>query len=178
MHLIESYAAFSSISTGGSLTTTPLPNQNRSNKNNPQAPNNNILGRSNFPGRTPQSQSHPIVRQQRQRPSTSSTIRKNMPSTTTSSANDVLLYVPNLIGYARVAFTITSLVLMLVYDNNNSTEGNTYYWVVAIALYIASFVGDLFGTYLPTKQIKANQSNTEERKEPWILLLCFLLLDR
>eukprot|EP00536_Pseudo-nitzschia_multiseries_P009198 jgi/Psemu1/200187/e_gw1.252.4.1 len=52
-----------------------------------------------------------------------------------TTANDVLLYVPNLIGYSRVAFTITALFLMLAAREN---------WVLAIVLYLASFVGDLF----------------------------------
>ena len=57
-------------------------------------------------------------------------------ATTTTTAKDVLLYVPNLIGYSRVAFTIGALFLMIAAKD---------YWVIAIALYSASFVGDLFG---------------------------------
>eukprot|EP00537_Pseudo-nitzschia_pungens_P014737 CAMPEP_0172401486 /NCGR_PEP_ID=MMETSP1061-20121228/50434_1 /TAXON_ID=37318 /ORGANISM="Pseudo-nitzschia pungens, Strain cf. pungens" /LENGTH=220 /DNA_ID=CAMNT_0013135137 /DNA_START=84 /DNA_END=746 /DNA_ORIENTATION=- len=52
-----------------------------------------------------------------------------------TTANNVLLYVPNLIGYSRVAFTIAALFLMLAAPG---------YWVLAITLYISSFVGDLF----------------------------------
>ena len=57
-------------------------------------------------------------------------------TTTRTTANDVLLYIPNLIGYSRVACTIGALFLMIVAMD---------YWMLAIALYLASFVGDLFG---------------------------------
>jgi phosphatidylglycerophosphate synthase len=57
-------------------------------------------------------------------------------TTTKTTANDVLVYVPNLIGYFRVACTIGALFLMIA-----ATE----HWVLAITLYLASFVGDLFG---------------------------------
>ena len=53
-----------------------------------------------------------------------------------TTANDVLLYVPNLIGYSRVVFTISSLTLMLTVP--------TQYWLLATILYLSSFVGDLF----------------------------------
>lgn len=52
------------------------------------------------------------------------------------TASDVLLYVPNLIGYARVVCTLTSFGLIM-YDSAT-------YWAVATVLYLASFVGDLF----------------------------------
>jgi len=52
-----------------------------------------------------------------------------------TTAGDVLVYIPNLIGYLRVALTLTSIVLMICYPG---------YWVIAIAFYLASFVGDLF----------------------------------
>lgn len=61
-----------------------------------------------------------------------------MAATTTTTANDVLLYVPNLIGYFRVFCTLVSLLLMMAYP---------HLWLVATLLYIASFVGDLFGKY-------------------------------
>jgi len=67
--------------------------------------------------------------------STSTAASKTSTSSTTTSANDVLLYVPNLIGYSRVLFTSTSLVLMLSHSR---------LWWLATALYISSFVGDLF----------------------------------
>jgi hypothetical protein len=60
----------------------------------------------------------------------------NTPAIVTTTAKDVLLYVPNMIGYSRVVCTVTSLTLMLTVPR---------YWVLATALYIASFVGDLFG---------------------------------
>jgi hypothetical protein len=57
-------------------------------------------------------------------------------TTTTITAQDVLFYVPNWIGYSRVVCTVTSLILMLTLPR---------YWLLATILYIASFVGDLFG---------------------------------
>jgi CDP-diacylglycerol--inositol 3-phosphatidyltransferase len=59
------------------------------------------------------------------------------------SPTDVLLYVPNLIGYSRVLLTLASLVLMLV--------DSSAYWNIAIFLYIASFVGDLFDGWVARK---------------------------
>ena len=53
-----------------------------------------------------------------------------------TTANDVLLYYPNLIGYLRVLCTIASLFLMMTYP---------HLWLTATLLYILSFVGDLFG---------------------------------
>ena len=55
----------------------------------------------------------------------------NMPTT----ARDVLLYVPNLIGYGRVVLTLVSFLLMIFQPSR---------WFLALWLYIASFVGDLF----------------------------------
>jgi len=54
-----------------------------------------------------------------------------MPTTPTQ----VLLYAPNLIGYSRVIFTVTALDLMICFPSQ---------WILAICLYLASFVGDLF----------------------------------
>lgn len=51
------------------------------------------------------------------------------------TAQQILLYIPNLIGYTRVILTLTSLTLMIISPS---------YWALAIALYVASFVGDLF----------------------------------
>mmetsp|Transcript_11394 Transcript_11394/g.15784 ORF Transcript_11394/g.15784 Transcript_11394/m.15784 type:complete len:226 (-) Transcript_11394:74-751(-) len=65
-----------------------------------------------------------------------------------TSANDVLLYVPNLIGYMRVIFTVGSLVLM-IFDSNQ--------WALAMCLYLMSFVGDLFDGMAARK---LNQSST------------------
>lgn len=58
-----------------------------------------------------------------------------MPATT---AKDVLFYVPNLIGYFRIISTLLSLFLMMAYPN---------LWLIAVILYVSSFVGDLFGTF-------------------------------
>lgn len=52
-----------------------------------------------------------------------------------TSAGDVLLYVPNLIGYLRVICTVLSLILMICFP---------HMWITAIILYVSSFVGDLF----------------------------------
>lgn len=57
---------------------------------------------------------------------------------TAVTTNEVLLYVPNLIGYSRVVCTAGSLSLMVAARE---------YWILAIILYLASFVGDLFGSY-------------------------------
>jgi CDP-diacylglycerol--inositol 3-phosphatidyltransferase len=67
---------------------------------------------------------------------------------TTTTAENVLLYVPNLIGYGRVICTVTSLVLMLAAPQ---------YWIVAIALYVGSFVGDLVDGLVARK---LNQTST------------------
>jgi len=55
----------------------------------------------------------------------------------TITANDVLFYVPNLIGYARVLCSCSSFVIMIL-----SSGGN--WWILATVLYVASFAGDLF----------------------------------
>ena len=52
-----------------------------------------------------------------------------------TTAGDVLFYIPNFIGYLRVVLTLLSIILMIC-----SPE----HWVVAIACYVTSFVGDLF----------------------------------
>mmetsp|Transcript_9040 Transcript_9040/g.19268 ORF Transcript_9040/g.19268 Transcript_9040/m.19268 type:complete len:227 (-) Transcript_9040:129-809(-) len=56
-------------------------------------------------------------------------------TTKPTSANDVLVYIPNLIGYSRVLFSLASLILMICFPEQ---------WVVAAVLYVSSFVGDLF----------------------------------
>lgn len=53
---------------------------------------------------------------------------------TVTPAN-VLIYIPNLIGYGRIIFTLTSLILMILAPSQ---------WIISIALYVSSFVGDLF----------------------------------
>ena len=52
-----------------------------------------------------------------------------------TTAGDVLVYIPNIIGYLRVALTLTSIVLMICFPA---------LWIIAIACYVASFVGDMF----------------------------------
>lgn len=52
-----------------------------------------------------------------------------------TTAGDVLLYIPNLIGYLRVICTMLSLILMICFPQM---------WITAIILYVSSFVGDLF----------------------------------
>lgn len=62
---------------------------------------------------------------------------------TTTTASDVLWYVPNLIGYARVVLTLSSFALNL--------HDAASYWMVATLLYLASFVGDLFDGWAARK---------------------------
>ena len=51
----------------------------------------------------------------------------------TTTAEDILLYIPNLIGYARVLSALSSFVLMIEYP---------HLWGLAIVLYLSAFVGD------------------------------------
>lgn len=58
---------------------------------------------------------------------------------------NVLLYLPNIIGYLRIVCTITSFMIMIsIVDTAATTSFNYYGWRIAILLYIGSFVGDLF----------------------------------
>jgi CDP-diacylglycerol--inositol 3-phosphatidyltransferase len=50
------------------------------------------------------------------------------------TASEVLLYVPNLIGYARVLCAVSSFLLMMCAPGT---------WLLASLLYLANFVGDL-----------------------------------
>ena len=52
-----------------------------------------------------------------------------------TSATNVLLYIPNIIGYLRVVLTLLSLSIMICYPHQ---------WIIAIICYVSSFVGDLF----------------------------------
>ena len=76
---------------------------------------------------------------------------------TTTTPSDVLLYIPNIIGYSRVLFTLCSFVIMLAVDNNNtssyssSSDSSSLWPFIAISLYIASFVGDLFDGLIARK---------------------------
>jgi CDP-diacylglycerol--inositol 3-phosphatidyltransferase len=65
-----------------------------------------------------------------------------------TTATDVLLFVPNLIGYFRILCTLSSFVLMLHMDQH---------WLIAIILYILSFAGDLFDGMVARK---LNQTST------------------
>ncbi|KAG7353269.1 CDP-alcohol phosphatidyltransferase [Nitzschia inconspicua] len=133
MHLIEQNAAIAPI-TGAGLSN-PLQQQPSLN-----IYQNTTTTGTNIPnGLCAKVQSTFLSRTKRHYHRSKSS-HKNMNSfrTTTSStttADDVLLYVPNLIGYFRVVFTVTSLVLMLTLPQ---------YWLLATALYVGSFVGDLF----------------------------------
>ena len=62
---------------------------------------------------------------------------------TTTTANDVLWFVPNLIGYLRVAMALLAFTLMAISGED--------YWLVAVLLYIGSFVGDLFDGWAARK---------------------------
>ena len=55
--------------------------------------------------------------------------------TVTISANDVLLYLPNLIGYSRISCATFGFILMIC---------TPQYWLIAILLYLMNFIGDLF----------------------------------
>jgi hypothetical protein len=78
----------------------------------------------------------------------------------TITAQDVLLYIPNLIGYTRVLCSVISFILMLTLPR---------YWLLAIVLYIASFVGDLFGKnrLKPTKKTKYMEMEFENGNKHW-----------
>lgn len=52
-----------------------------------------------------------------------------------TTANDVLLYIPNLIGYTRICCATFSFILMICLPQ---------YWLFAIILYLMNFIGDLF----------------------------------
>jgi CDP-diacylglycerol--inositol 3-phosphatidyltransferase len=65
-----------------------------------------------------------------------------------TTPGDVLLFVPNLIGYFRVVCTLSSFTIMLNFDN---------YWAIAMLLYVTSFAGDLFDGIVARK---LNQTST------------------
>ena len=54
---------------------------------------------------------------------------------TTTTARDVLLFIPNLIGYVRVILTILAFLSMIFMEEKI---------VLSLMLYVGSFVGDLF----------------------------------
>lgn len=57
-----------------------------------------------------------------------------MTSKEATTPEDVLLFIPNLIGYARVVSVMTSLLLMIIAPQ---------LWILSILLYLAGFIGDL-----------------------------------
>lgn len=59
------------------------------------------------------------------------------------TANQVLLYVPNLIGYTRVLCALCSYLLMACAPDS--------LWLLAILLYLANFVGDLIDGWAARK---------------------------
>lgn len=67
-------------------------------------------------------------------------------STSTTTTRDVLLYIPNLIGYFRVLCTLSGLVLMVLVTSVDASPSSNSggWWILAISLYLGSFVGDLF----------------------------------
>jgi CDP-diacylglycerol--inositol 3-phosphatidyltransferase len=60
-----------------------------------------------------------------------------------TTANDVIWFVPNLIGYARVAMALGAFCLMCIFGGD--------YWPLAVFLYTGSFVGDLFDGWAARK---------------------------
>jgi CDP-diacylglycerol--inositol 3-phosphatidyltransferase len=64
-----------------------------------------------------------------------------MSRTTTTSAS-VLLFLPNVVGYARVISALTSFVLMIAVPSR---------WLLAVFLYLSNFIGDLFDGLLARK---------------------------
>lgn len=65
-----------------------------------------------------------------------------------TTPTDVLLFVPNIIGYFRVLCTLISFVLMSHFEE---------YWSVAVLLYFASFTGDLIDGMAARKLNQASQ---------------------
>ena len=56
-------------------------------------------------------------------------------SSTPLTSSQVIHFVPNWIGYGRVACSLASFLLMMSQKD---------YWLLAIVLYLANFIGDLF----------------------------------
>jgi len=67
---------------------------------------------------------------------------------TTTTPRDVLLYYPNIIGYGRVAATLSSFYCMLFQEDRI---------ILALVLYIGSFVGDLFDGVMARKFDQCSQ---------------------
>lgn len=58
------------------------------------------------------------------------------------SSSDVLLYIPNLIGYARVLSALTGFLIMICTPK---------FWLLGILLYLMNFVGDLIDGWAARK---------------------------
>jgi CDP-diacylglycerol--inositol 3-phosphatidyltransferase len=58
------------------------------------------------------------------------------------TADDILLYVPNLIGYTRVVCATGAFLLMICAPT---------FWLLAIILYLFNFIGDLFDGWAARK---------------------------
>lgn len=65
-----------------------------------------------------------------------------------TTTTDVLLYIPNIIGYARVILCSMSFVIMLSFPS---------LWIVALVMYLTSFVGDLIDGWLARKFNQTSQ---------------------
>mmetsp|Transcript_19429 Transcript_19429/g.41843 ORF Transcript_19429/g.41843 Transcript_19429/m.41843 type:complete len:262 (+) Transcript_19429:114-899(+) len=79
-----------------------------------------------------------------------------MPPSSTSplrTADHVLWFVPNLIGYSRVALALSSFAVMLLHP-----DGDDRYWCgLALILYFSSFVGDLVDGWAARKLNQTSQ---------------------
>jgi len=67
-------------------------------------------------------------------------------ATAATTAETVLLYVPNLIGYARVVMALASFAVMMTLVDDDGTSDNNEWTraVAAVLLYVMAFAGDLF----------------------------------
>jgi CDP-diacylglycerol--inositol 3-phosphatidyltransferase len=65
-----------------------------------------------------------------------------MTGTIARNAKDVILYIPNIIGYIRVICAIVSYMIMIYIP---------HYWLLGIILYLLNFIGDLFDGLIARK---------------------------
>lgn len=65
-----------------------------------------------------------------------------------ATPRQILLYLPNLIGYTRILLSITSLTLMIFSPTS---------YILSSVLYLSSFIGDLFDGMVARKY---NQTST------------------
>lgn len=75
-------------------------------------------------------------------PPSSTTTTTTTTTPTTISARHVLRFIPNLIGYFRVISTLISLTIMIL-TKSSSSNAAVQYHILAISLYMASFIADL-----------------------------------